>query len=64
MNIKILREKRKLTQQEVAEKMNVGQSTVAMWETGQSFPRADKLKLLSEILGCTVDDLLSEQKGA
>lgn len=58
MSIKIMREKTKITQSKLAELLNTRQSTISMWETGESLPRADKLLQLAELLGCTVDDLL------
>lgn len=58
MNIKKAREKAGLTQQDLANELGVGQSTVAMWETQNSLPRTDKLPALAKILGCTIDELL------
>ena len=58
MNIKEAREKAGLTQQDLANELGVGQSTVAMWETQKSLPRTDKLPALAKILGCTIDELL------
>ena len=58
MNIKEAREKAGLTQQDIANELGVGQSTVAMWETQKSLPRTDKLPALAKILGCTIDELL------
>lgn len=58
-----LKEKREncnLSQKDLAEKLNVTQSTIAMWETGKALPRADKLPVLAKIFNCTVDELLSE----
>lgn len=61
--IKEIRDKQQITQEYVALKIGVSVATVSRWESGEFLPRADKLKQLSEILGCTIDDLLSEQKG-
>lgn len=63
MNIKKAREKAGLTQQDLANELGVGQSTVAMWETQNSLPRTDKLPALAKILGCTIDELLKEKEG-
>lgn len=62
--IRELREKAGKTQTDIAIELNVVQSTVAMWETGQNMPRADKLTPLAKILGCTVDELLEEDRTA
>lgn len=58
MNIKKAREKAGLTQQELADRLGIGQSAVAMWETQGFLPRTDKLPTLAKILGCTIDELL------
>ena len=58
--IKHLREKRKMTQAQLAEKIGIGQSSVAMWEAGINCPRADKLPELARALGCTIDDLFMD----
>lgn len=58
MAIKEIRQKRGMKQVELAKAMNVGQSAIAMWETGAAHPRADKLPELARILDCTVDELL------
>ena len=57
MNIKDKRVSLNMTQDELAEKLNVSRATIAMWETGKAMPRADKLPELAKILGCTVSDL-------
>lgn len=59
MNLKEARSKAGLTQQDIADKLKVDRSSVAKWESGEAMPRVDKLKQLSEILGCTIDELLS-----
>lgn len=59
MKIKDLRVARNLTQEELAKLAKVKRSTVAMWETGKSKPRADVLLKLSKILQCSIDDLVS-----
>ena len=61
MNIKEAREKAGFTQQDLADELGVGQSTVAMWETQKSLPRTDKLPALAKILGCTIDELLKKE---
>ena len=60
MNIKQKRMSLKMTQDVLADRMNVSRTTVAMWETGAAMPRADKLPELAKILGCEVSDLFEE----
>lgn len=57
MNIKEKRESVNLTQEELSVKLGVNRSTIAMWETGLSLPRADKLPELAKIFECSIDDL-------
>lgn len=49
-----------MTQTEVAKKLQINESTVSKWETGESKPRVEKLLELAHIFGCTVDELLRE----
>lgn len=58
MNIKKAREKAGLTQKELADKLGLAQSTIAMWETENSLPRTNKLPVLAKLLNCTTDELL------
>jgi len=61
LKIKSLRSACKLTQQALADTLEVSRSTIAMWETGESNPNADKLPTLAKILGCSIDDLYNEE---
>ena len=60
LKIKFLREKAGLKQHELASKLGIGQSTVAMWESGKANPTVDKLPELARILGCAISDLFSD----
>lgn len=61
MNIKKMREKKDITQQELATVLGVSQSTVAMWETNNSLPRTEKLPAIAKALDCTIDELLETE---
>ena len=61
MDIKAKRESMRLTQEEVALKLGVSRSTVAMWETGEVLPRAYLLPKLTKVLNCTLDDLYEKE---
>lgn len=62
MNISVAREKRGITQAELADRLCVTQGAISQWETGKSFPRAELLPKLADILGCTVDELLRKEE--
>ena len=59
-NIKRIRKKQGLSQEELATRLNVVRQTVSKWETGLSVPDADLLISLSEALGTPVSVLLGE----
>ena len=44
--LKKLREKSSLTQEELAERIQVTRQAVSRWETGETQPNTDTLKLL------------------
>lgn len=56
-NLLSLRKLNNLTQEELAEKLNVSRQAVAKWESGESVPDIDKCRLLAEIFGVSLDDL-------
>lgn len=60
-NLKFLREKRGLSQENLATKMNVSQQSVAKWETGVAMPRSDKLPELAKVLECEISDLFGNE---
>lgn len=53
-----LRTKMGMSQEEVAEKVFVTRQAVSRWENGDTVPNTDTLKLLSELFGVSVDELL------
>lgn len=59
-NIIELRKKMRLTQAELAEKINYSDKAVSKWECGDAVPDIAVLKQLAELLGVTVDYLLHE----
>ena len=46
-----------MTQEELAEKINVSKSAIAKWETNGGIPDRDNLKSLSEAIHVSVDDV-------
>ena len=57
-----LRKTKNLTQDEVAEKLNVTRQTVSKWETNQSTPDFDKILPLCELYEISTEELLKGEK--
>ncbi|MBQ2160938.1 MAG: helix-turn-helix domain-containing protein [Firmicutes bacterium] len=57
--IRRLRESKKLTQEELADKLFVTSKAVSKWETGQGFPDISLLEPLAKALDISVIELLS-----
>lgn len=60
MTLKELRKSAHYTQQKLADKLGVGRSTVAMWETGGADFGTDMAKRIADLLGVPVGVLLGE----
>ena len=59
-NIKALRKSKGLSQQDLADKLNVVRQTISKWEQGLSVPDSDLLIAVSEALETPVSTLLGE----
>lgn len=57
-----LRKEKKLSQEEVAGKLNVTRQTVSKWETDQSTPDFDKILPLCELYGISTEELITGKK--
>ncbi len=57
--IKELRENRKLTQAELAQKIGVSSKTISKWETAKGLPDISLLQPLAQALGISVIELMS-----
>lgn len=62
-NIRAARLARGMTQQELADRLDLTPNAVTMWESGRSKPRTAMMPLLAEILGTTTGELLGEDAG-
>ncbi len=58
--IQALRNEKGLPQEELAALLGVSRQSVSKWEMGQALPQLDKMVLLSELFGVTVDELLKK----
>ena len=59
-NIQILRKKRNLTQEALAELVGVTRQTIAKWESGESTPDLAMAGRLSSALDVTLDELVDD----
>ena len=57
--IKTLREKRNLTQADLAEKIGVSSKTISKWETAKGLPDISLLQPLAQALGISVIELMN-----
>lgn len=58
-NLIELRKYNDFSQEELADRIGVSRQTLSKYETGESLPDIEKCKLLAEIFGVTIDDLIS-----
>ena len=58
-NIFKLRKDLKLSQEQLAEKVDVTRQTISNWELGETSPNPEQLKLLSKTLNVSIDELLN-----
>lgn len=59
-NLKYLRKQEGLTQEELAEKLNVSRQSVTKWESGQALPDIDKVKEIAYLFSVTIDSLVGD----
>ena len=58
-NIATRRAKLGMTQEQLAEKMNVTAQAVSKWERDLSYPDVDTISKLASLFGCSIDALVS-----
>lgn len=59
-NLYSLRKSAKMSQEKLAEKMEVSRQSVSKWENGESYPEMDKIMKLCDIFHCKINDLVHE----
>ena len=57
-NIKHFREEKKISQSELAEKLNVTRQAVSNWECGKTEPDIETLHKISDIFEITIEELI------
>ena len=57
-NLQILRKRDNLSQEDLADKLQVSRQAVSKWESGTGFPETEKLITICEIFNCSMDELV------
>lgn len=57
-NLQFLRKRENMTQEQLAEALEVSRQSVSKWESDSTYPETDKLMQLAELFHCTLDDLM------
>ena len=55
-----LRKSKGLSQEELGNELKVSRQTISKWESGQSYPDFQRLVLLSDYFGLTLDELVKD----
>lgn len=56
-----LRKKNNLSQEQLADMLEVTRQSVSKWESGQTYPEMDKLISMCKIFKCSLDDLTNDE---
>lgn len=59
--IKKLRKENNLSQEQLAEKLNVSRQAISKWEANKAYPDIENLILLRKIFDVTLDDLIIDE---
>ncbi len=63
-NFRRLRMLASMTVAEAAQRIGVSKTNVLHWEAGRTHPRVSRLAKIAAVYGCSVADLLSDDKEA
>ena len=58
-NLVELRKIHEMSQEELADKIGVSRQTLSKYETGESLPDIEKCKMIADVFGVSIDDLLN-----
>ena len=59
-NLQFYRKKKNMTQEQLADQLEVSRQTVSKWEAGASYPEMEKILQLCDLFSCSMDTLLRE----
>ena len=57
-NLKRIRKDKKMSQEQLAEKVNVSRQSVSKWETGEAYPEMNNILELCKIFNCKINELV------
>ena len=57
-NLKRIRKNKKMSQEELAEKVNVSRQSVSKWENGEAYPEMNNILELCKIFNCKLNDIV------
>ncbi|MDN6783107.1 MAG: helix-turn-helix domain-containing protein [Bifidobacterium mongoliense] len=57
-NLQYLRAQRSMTQEQLAMLLGVSRQSISKWESEKAYPEMDKLLMICDMFGCTLDDLV------
>ena len=60
-NLQFLRKQNGMTQEKLAQKLNVSRQAISKWESGETVPEVATLLQLAELFSCKLDDLLRQE---
>lgn len=63
-NLKRLRKERNLSQEQLAEMLNVSRQAISKWESNKTYPDIENLILLRNLFNVTLDDLIVNENKA
>ena len=62
--LRTLRKQAGLSQEGLAEKLSVSRHAITKWETDMGMPDVENIMAISALFGVSIDELLSNEKGA
>lgn len=57
-NLQYYRKRKNMTQEQLAEQLEVSRQTVSKWEAGNSYPEMEKILQLCDLFSCSMDTLM------
>lgn len=64
IKLQLLRKDKRMSQEALAQQLDVSRQAVSKWETGEGYPEMDKLIMISNLFGVTLDYLMKDNPNA